>query len=280
MSGASDTAIMAVERPARIEWPAVFGGAVIATGISMALLAFGAAIGLSVTSTAPTWRESSPMLWLLSGIFLVFVALCSFGFGGYVAGRMRTPLSPVTTDELEFRDGMHGILSWGLTIIFTALLAMAGAAAVTPKVLPTAPVAPSVGENVLATELDELFRSDRRAVDANDLAYRRAEAARILMKTSGGQSLSPDDDTYLQALVAAETGADMTYVAARTNRVVGEASAAIHKARQAAVMQAFLIAAALFLGAAIAWFAAREGGRDRERNVVPTWNWSFRSRTI
>jgi hypothetical protein len=271
---------MAVERPARIEWPAVFGGAVIATGISMALLAFGAAIGLSVTSTAPTWRESSPMLWLLSGIFLVFVALCSFGFGGYVAGRMRTPLSPVTTDELEFRDGMHGILSWGLTIIFTALLAMAGAAAVTPKVLPTAPVAPSVGENVLATELDELFRSDRRAVDANDLAYRRAEAARILMKTSGGQSLSPDDDTYLQALVAAETGADMTYVAARTNRVVGEASAAIHKARQAAVMQAFLIAAALFLGAAIAWFAAREGGRDRERNVVPTWNWSFRSRTI
>jgi hypothetical protein len=32
------------------------------------------------------------------------------------------------------------------------------------------------------------------------------------------------------------------------------------------------IAAALLIGAAVAWFAACEGGRDRERGTFPVWN--------
>src|ERR1043165_8614293 len=78
-----------------VEWRAVFAGAVIAAGVSITLLAFGSAIGLSVSSTAPTWRDSTPWLWLLSGLFLLFVALCAFGFGGYAAGRMRAPVRVV-----------------------------------------------------------------------------------------------------------------------------------------------------------------------------------------
>ena len=284
MSVANEAAVVAVDRLPRVEWPAIFGGAVVAAGISITLLAFGSAIGLSVASMAPTWRDSSPFLWLLSGLFLVFVALCSFGFGGYVAGRLRAPISPVAVDELEFRDGMHGIMMWGLAVLLTAVLTLAGTAVISPAAAPgsdRAGLAGSVaGENVIAAELDELFRNDRPAVDVNQLSYRRAEAARILLKTSGTQGVNPDDRNYLMALVAAETAADPTYVQSRVDRVIGESAAAIHKARQAVVLQAFLIAAALFLGAAVAWFAAAEGGRDRERNSYPLWSWSFRPRTI
>src|ERR1051326_224898 len=62
----------------RVDWRAVLGGAAIAAGVSFTLIAFGSAIGLSVASTAPTWRDSSAWLWLLSGLFLIFVALCAF----------------------------------------------------------------------------------------------------------------------------------------------------------------------------------------------------------
>ena len=74
-----------------IDWRAIIAGAVVAAGISFTLIAFGSAIGLSVASTAPTWRDSSAWLWALSGLYMVFVALCSFGFGGYVAFSVYLP---------------------------------------------------------------------------------------------------------------------------------------------------------------------------------------------
>src|SRR6185437_6433686 len=119
-----------------VTWGAVVAGAVVAAGISAVLLAFGSAIGLSVVSTAQTWRDSSPWLWILSGLYLVFVALASFSFGGYVVGRMRAPIDPGISTETEFRDGMHGIIAWGLTVLFAAVLALGGAAVTAPAMAP------------------------------------------------------------------------------------------------------------------------------------------------
>jgi hypothetical protein len=67
-----------------------------------------------VSSTAPTWRDASLLLVALSGLYLVLVALISYGVGGYVAGRMRVRLSGGTPDEIEFRDGVHGAAAWAL----------------------------------------------------------------------------------------------------------------------------------------------------------------------
>jgi threonine/homoserine/homoserine lactone efflux protein len=81
-----------------VQWSAVIAGAVAAAAISFILVAFG------VASTSPTWRDASFALWLLSGLYLVFVALVSFGFGGYVAGRLRTRFT-LPEREQNFRDG-------------------------------------------------------------------------------------------------------------------------------------------------------------------------------
>ncbi|MGH6876549.1 MAG: hypothetical protein ACREHV_04120, partial [Rhizomicrobium sp.] len=64
----------------------------------------------------------------------------------------------------------------------------------------------------------------------------------------------------------------------RVNRVIAESKDELRRARSAAVMEAFLIAAALLIGAAVAWFSAEEGGRDREFGRIPVWNWSRRQR--
>ena len=284
MSVAGETAVIAVDPSPSVEWPSVVAGAVVAAGISLTLLAFGSAIGLSVASAAPTWRDSSPWLWLLSGIFLLFVALCAFGFGGYVAGRMRAPLMSRSVEETEFHDGLHGVLTWGLAILITVVLTLAGAAMLAPAAAPSGsrlgPAASVAGENIIASELDELFRTDRRAVDADSLSYRRAEAARILLKAAGHRGVSGEDRDYLAAIAASQTGVAPTDAVTRADRAIAQSATEIRRARQAAVIQAFLIAASLMVGAAVAWFAAREGGHERERGWVPRWTWSPRRRMV
>lgn len=276
----SDIGRIETVRPASfVDWPAIIGGGAIATGVSSTLLAFGSGIGLAVASASPTWRESSPWLWLLSGVFLILVALAAFGFGGYAAGRMRAPSALRTERETHFRDGMHGLFTWGLAIFITALLALAGAAIGASGAAPqggAGPAASVASETALATELDELFRDAR--MPAADLELRRAEAGRILLKASSHDGVSVDDRAYLASMVAAQSRIRPEDAAARVDRVVAESKEALHRARVAAVLQAFMVAAALLIGAAVAWFSAIEGGKDRERGVIPVWRWSWRER--
>jgi hypothetical protein len=268
----------ALGRSSHFQWPAIFGGAVAAAGVSFTLHAFATGIGLSVLSTAPTWRDSTAIYWFLSGLYLLFVALSSFAVGGYVAGRMRAPLN-IATAEMEFRDGMHGLVTWGLAIVMTALLAL-GVAATASTTLGTsggsAGAAQSVaGENIIASELDELFRSDR---SLPDLTYRRSEAARILLKSSGHAGVPNDDRRYLTLVTAKSTGLALEDAQARVDREIAASAQELRRARIAAVLQAFFIGAALFIGAAVAWFTACEGGRDREEGAIPVWDWSMRRR--
>jgi hypothetical protein len=64
-----------------VEWSPIVLGALAATALSV-LLGFGAAIGLGISSTAPTWRDASAALAILSGLYLVLQAFLSFGLGG------------------------------------------------------------------------------------------------------------------------------------------------------------------------------------------------------
>ena len=50
------------------EWGPIIAGAIAAAALGLVLHAFALAIGLSVSSTAPTWRDASFALVLLSGL--------------------------------------------------------------------------------------------------------------------------------------------------------------------------------------------------------------------
>src|SRR5437868_14981535 len=101
-----------IAAPSYLGWTPAIAGALIATAFSSVLIAFGTAIGLGVASAAPTWRDASVALWLLSGIYLIMVALISFGLGGYIAGRLAPDTTAADPGELEHRDGMHGLAAW------------------------------------------------------------------------------------------------------------------------------------------------------------------------
>jgi len=110
-----------------LEWGPVFGGAAVALAITMLLTQFGAGIGL--TAAADATLEGGNASWnpLVAGMWLVLVALASASAGGYLAGRMRTRAHDATEDEVEFRDGAHGLVVWAVS----GVVAMFGVSLVT-----------------------------------------------------------------------------------------------------------------------------------------------------
>ncbi len=105
-----------------VQWGPAIAGALAAAALAFVLHSFAAAIGLAVSSTAPTWRDASTLLQLLSGLYLVVAAIISLGIGGYIAGRMRAPVT-ASADEVEIRDGTHGLLVWANAMNLTVLMA-------------------------------------------------------------------------------------------------------------------------------------------------------------
>ena len=266
---------------ADVHWSAVIAGAIAAAALSFVLLAFGTGLGLAMNSVSPTWRDASFALWFLTGLYFVFVALASFAFGGYVAGRMRSRVATVAAaDEAEFRDGMHGLLAWALAIVIGAVLAIGVAGAAAPAVVPgsgnAGPSTSVAGENTIAYELDQLFRSDR-PIPADEMTQARGEAARILLTSSSHSGVTPEDRDYLTTLVSSRANVSPEEADARVSKAIPRAHDALKRARAAGVLIAFWTVVALLLGAAVSWYAAREGGRERETGGAPTWReWSSR----
>jgi len=260
-------------------WTPVFAGALVASAVSLVLIAFGTAIGLGIVSSSPTWRDTSPALTLLSGLYLLLVALVAFGVGGYIAGRLRESwATSVRGDVIEFRDGMHGIVAWALAVVITGVVATASVAGLASKTAPAASSsATAAGEPVIAYELDRLFRGDRRAVEG-DITYARAEAARILLTATGRRGISPDDRAYLARLVAARTAIPEPDAEQRVGNAITAANVAVKRVRRSAVILGFATAASLLAGAAAAWYAASAGGRHRDNVALSqTWWWPQRA---
>lgn len=256
--------------PRLLQWSPILIGAFAATALSSVLLTFAVTIGLGVTSTAPTWRDASAALAILSGLYLIIQAVLSFGLGGYIAGHSRLPAG-AAADDIEHIDGAHGLGAWAVAVVMgTLLAALIGAATISRTPSMRGPAQASTAEPLLSYELDRLFRAGRRAPNV-DLAAERAEAGRILLTTSSYSGVSVDDRTYLIQQVGALTGLSAADAERRVDSVLGSARTAIQRSRRSSIILAFSVATAILLGAVAAWAAACAGGRHRDGATLPEW---------
>src|SRR5215472_2776605 len=72
-----------------LRWTPVIAGAIVAAALWSILLTFGSAIGLTVASSSPSWRDASWVLSLLGGLWLLLTSLASSALGAYLAGMLR-----------------------------------------------------------------------------------------------------------------------------------------------------------------------------------------------
>ena len=168
----------------RIDWAAILAGAVLATAVGLVLTTFGAGLGLSVTS--PYEGEgASPALYAIgAGLWVLWIQLVSFTIGGYVAARLRPKLPELTEHETDVRDGMHGLLVWGVGVIAAALISLATLGGATAAANDgargnlAASVAQAAGEEIDQAAAREGATNPQAADES--ASERRAEVARKL----------------------------------------------------------------------------------------------------
>lgn len=107
---------------AYIDWPAILGGAVVAAALAGLFTTFGAALGLTTISAEP--GEGSFGMWMVvTAIWMVVTIVISYLAGGYIAGRLRRRTDEANPDEVSARDGINGLVVWGIGMLVTAWMA-------------------------------------------------------------------------------------------------------------------------------------------------------------
>ena len=275
----------AADNSSYVDWPAIIAGIVIASAISLVLLSFGSAIGLSFVNFHA--GPDVPAIWIAiaAATWLLWVEVSSFMAGAYVTGRMRRRHHDATEDEADVRDGAHGLLVWAGALVIGGLIAVGGisaaanavGAAASTLTNAAATVADDAGIDPNAYFVDQLFRPSPTATTApaGDTTGARAETGRILAEGALGDGVSDPDKAYLAQVVASNTGlntdeanARVTEVLASVDKAKADAAAAAETARKTAVLAAFLTAASLLVSAAGAYWAAQMGGNHRDNGTV------------
>jgi hypothetical protein len=261
-----------------VEWSAVFAGAVVASALSFVLLTAGGAIGLSLVS--PYESESYGRLAASLAVFWsIAVPILSFLSGGYIAGRMRSVWADATNDEVQFRDGIHGLLVWSLSIVAGGLLAfLAASTAAQTGAQVTASAIRDRG-TIVAPAIDTLFSPNVAAADGGkspaasagrtavvDVDARAAVSRTLVARATAGQ-LSPAQKQTLAQIVAERTGLSQAEAEKRVDQAYADAKKALETARKATVLTGLGTVTALLVGLLAAWYAAQRGGHHRDNNI-------------
>lgn len=268
-----------------VDWGAIFAGATLAAAIAMSLVAFGSALGLSLTSFADR-RSAVPGLGVVIaiGLWLMWLQVSASLAGGYVAGRLRRQINDAQKHEVEIRDGMHGLIVWAVGVLLGALLAgliaavgTLGAATVSAGAASN-PQAANIGEYYI----DRLLRPGAAAAPAEGAtssagssvsgeqgavtADIRAEFGRLL---TGNRLTASDaeDRTYLVQQMVARTGLNEQQATERLETTMAAMKAQADQARRMAVLMGFLAAVSLLISAVAGWWAATKGGDHRDQAV-------------
>ncbi|MBN8956061.1 MAG: hypothetical protein J0H17_05680 [Rhizobiales bacterium] len=281
--------------PPSIDWGAVLGGAFVASALSFVLLSFGSSAGIASVSPWSYNNASAKTLGIIAVAWVLVSMIGSFLAGGYVAGRMRKPGYETTVGERQLRDGMHGLVVWGLGMVIGAIIAalavtsaIRGAANVATSAAATASAAAAGAGATLAANtpadqvrdwVDSMMRSTPQAgqsTQAGRTEDDRAEVGRILSRSWTSGDVSQDDRNYLAQLIAARAGVPEDEAKKRVDTAVQQVKEAVtatkdaaDKARKSAAILAFLLGAASICAAGAAYWAAGAGGEQRDEAFRP-----------
>lgn len=272
-----------------VDWGAILAGVAVATAISFVMAAFGSGIGLSLASP---YEGASPMTHAIAlALWVIWVTVASYAAGGYVCGRLRRRVVDAPRDEVEVRDGAHGLTVWATSMLIVAFalgsslysLGKAGVETAAQQAQKS-----GLAGNPVEYRVDTLMRADgamgggvqtgRMGAQATATAPATGDTRQIVSRiVARGQAtgeISDQDRTYLQNVLASSAGLAPNDARARVDALAQQvkddnarAKELADKARKAGIITSFIAAAAMLLAAASAWGGAVLGGRHRDENL-------------
>lgn len=277
-----------------VSWSAVIAGAVTAVAVSSIVIALGSGIGMSVISPYSYSAPSTGTMTVIGALWLVFAQAVGFATGGYVAGRLRRAPTSMHTDEVNFRDGANGLITWAIAVVLTFFVvaavvnkigSAAGSAAATAATAAFSGAASQPQSMDYFTDM--LFRpspqggangaagvnaTGQALMSSNGANDQRNQIDRIMLTALGPNGMSNDDRTYLAQIVAAHTGISQDDAQRRVddviNRAKQDATQAAETARKAAAYLSFWTFMSLLFGAASATLGGVLGGDIRDEFAV------------
>ncbi len=261
-----------------VDWQAILAGATIAIAISTLLTAFGAGVGLSLSSSFSGKGIPTIALGIANGLWVMWVAISSFMTGGYITGRLRKRSHDSTEHESDIRDGVHGLVVWGLGILFLAWFASSAMSNTTKATdgMSSSKRVVAASDSVLDSSVtystDKILRGSNSSSDI--INQDKAEITHIMNAIAFKKNIQPDDKAYLIEKIMLRTGINKEVATVRLNdsiaqatQIVDEAAKTTEAAKKAFVIIAFLTAASLAISAVAAWRAACAGGNHRDQNI-------------
>ncbi|MEO7208188.1 MAG: hypothetical protein ABI356_01205 [Steroidobacteraceae bacterium] len=263
-------------------WPAILAGALVATAISLTLMALGSGLGLSTISPWPNNGISGMSLAVTAAVWLILTQWISAGIGGYLAGRLRIRWIGTHPHEVFFRDTAQGLITWAVASLLVAATlaatvhsaagvaghAAAGLASQGTKSAMTSATAPDAGYDI-----DRLLRPADANAHAQTGTDPRPEVAHIIDNAVLTGSVADGDRAYLAQLIAARTGLSQQDAQKRVDDFIAsvmdaeaKAKAAADAARKTAAEASIFLALSLLVGAFIASVSAALGGRLRDEH--------------
>jgi hypothetical protein len=291
-----------------VSWSAIIAGAITAIAVSVIIVSLGTGIGMVLVSPYSYSSPSASTMTIIGALWLVFAQAVGFATGGYVAGRLRRPPTPMHDNEVKFRDGAHGLVVWAIGVVVSSLILAAavekiGAAAGTaaagatvigagaasqspsiayltdtllrpnPQSAPNGGTANGAASNAGAATGEAAGNSNGASPNSgNNEASERGQINRILITSMGSNGMSNDDRAYLAQIVSAQTGLSQADAQRRVDDVVNrakqDATQAADAARKAAAYLSFWTFMSLLFGAVCATLGGVLGGDLRDEFAV------------
>jgi hypothetical protein len=283
-----------------VSWAAIFAGALAIAALALILLMLGLGLGLSSVSPWAYSGVSATTFGVSTILWLTFTQLVASGAGGYLSGRLRTRWLSVHTDEIYFRDTVHGFLAWAFAALITAtVLTSITGAIINGGLQASASVAggagmvaakmakPEAENGPISYFVDSLFRKSSYAdsvtttappIDMHELGFRHAEAlevTRIFTNSLHNGALPAEDIRYVGQMVAQRTNLNQQEAEKRVVEIYSKVQTKLHdaevvakdaadKARKTFAYATLWMFIALLIGAFVASLAATIGGRQRD----------------
>ncbi len=280
-----ETAI-AVPLRARLSWPAIFSGVVIAIAIQLVLALLGAGIGLSLVNPIQGTTPSAGGFGIGAGIYWILSTIVALGGGSYAAAR-------VAGVHDRFDGIVHGLTIWGVTLILTLYLVTSAVGGIIGGAFRTVgAVAGAAGQGVGATaptiakaagvdtdDLQNQASAYLTAAPADPAAMTPQEAQKEVAKqlpdlAAGGAKGQQAEDRIVTIVAAQQKisrpeaqqkvdAAKARFVAAK-NDAIQAAKSTANSAAGGAAGTSFLIVLSMVIGAAASAFGGIAGARRQE----------------
>ncbi|MCH9809502.1 MAG: hypothetical protein K0U74_17410 [Alphaproteobacteria bacterium] len=279
--------------PSFVDWSAVVAGAVIAAALSGLLYGFGASIGLYATGPLASDNLSPGVVGMAAAIFVALSYIYASAMGAYFTGRMRPRISLIG-DEVQFRDGANGLITWALSILVgvavVSHVVVAGVAAASSTAGAVANNVGAIVEPVAASATERLTRMEFSQATVPEEEGGQAAPPTVTGKELTGQQtdrltsiigtglatgeVTAEDRRYIRNVIASETGIPAQQVEKRVAKVLDAAEEkavqSIKVVKNSTAFAGFWAAVVLLLSGLASWWAATLGGSHRDEAAGPS----------